>query len=62
MAVQQAQQTVEVNESAALIQTENANQATSYGEKQVAELPINGGNITNMAFSTPGSRAGQRHW
>jgi carboxypeptidase family protein/TonB-dependent receptor-like protein len=54
--VERAQQTVEVTASAGLVQTENANQATSYGAKQVADLPINGGDITNLAFSTPGLR------
>src|SRR5262249_28745149 len=56
LALQQAQQSVEVNDTASLIQTENANQASSYGEKQVRDLPINGGDITNVAFSTPGLR------
>ena len=56
MTVEQTQQAVEVTADAALIQTENANQATSYSQKQVADLPINGGDITNIAFSTPGLR------
>jgi len=54
--VERTQQSVEVMATAALLQTENANQATSYGTKQVAELPINGGDITNLAFSTAGLR------
>jgi hypothetical protein len=54
--VQSLSQSVEVNTSATLLQTENANQATSYGEKEVANMPVNGGDITNIAFSTPGLR------
>lgn len=54
--VERAQQSVEVTASATLLQTENANSATSYGAKQVADLPINGGDITNLAFSTSGLR------
>lgn len=54
--VERSQQTVEVEATAALLQTENANQATSYSSKAVADLPINGGDITNLAFSTPGLR------
>jgi hypothetical protein len=52
--VQGAAQTVEVHAESAVVQTENANQATSYGERQVANLPVNGGDITNFAFTTPG--------
>lgn len=54
--VERAQQRVEVTATTTLLQTENANQATSYGAKQVEDLPINGGDITNLAFSTPGLR------
>ena len=54
--VERAQQSIEVTASATLLQTENANSATSYGAKQVADLPINGGDITNLAFSTSGLR------
>src|SRR5580698_6230853 len=53
LAVQSVQQSVYVNSSASLLETENANQATSYGEKEVENMPINGGDITNIAFSTP---------
>jgi len=56
MSVEQTQQTIEITAHAALIQTENANQATAYSQKQVTDLPINGGDITNIAFSTPGLR------
>ena len=54
LSVQESQQTVEVTTGATLIQTENANSATSYGEKEVANMPVNGGDITNIAFTTPG--------
>jgi len=53
LAVQSVQQSVFVNSSASLLETENANQATSYGEKEVENMPINGGDITNIAFTTP---------
>jgi len=56
MDVARTQQNVEVVAQSSLLQTENANQATSYSGKQVEELPINGGDITNLAFSTPGLR------
>jgi len=56
LAVQSVQQSVYVNSSASLLETENANQATSYGEKEVENMPINGGDITNIAFTTPGLR------
>ena len=54
--VQQAEQVIQVTAGAPIIQTENANQATSYSQQQVASLPVNGGDITNIAFSTPGLR------
>jgi hypothetical protein len=56
MDVARTQQTVEVIAQSSLLQTENANQATSYSSKQVEDMPINGGDITNLAFSTPGLR------
>ncbi|MBT9333166.1 TonB-dependent receptor [Paracidobacterium acidisoli] len=56
LAVQSVQQSVYVNSSSTLLETENANQATSYSEKEVANMPVNGGDITNIAFTTPGLR------
>lgn len=56
LSVQAVQQSVYVNSSTSLLETENANQATSYGEREVANMPINGGDITNIAFTTPGLR------
>ena len=54
--VQGTGETIEVQADAGLVQTENANQSTSYGTRQLANLPVNGGDITNFAFSTPGLR------
>jgi hypothetical protein len=51
--VQGTGQTIEVQADGGLVQTENANQSTSYGTRQLANLPVNGGDITNFAFSTP---------
>ncbi|MBV9225440.1 MAG: TonB-dependent receptor [Acidobacteriaceae bacterium] len=49
-------QVVEVISPSSVLQTENANQATSFSEMQVRNLPVNGGDITNVAFSVPGVR------
>jgi hypothetical protein len=51
-----AKQAVSVTAESPLIEAENANQATSYGERQIEAQPVNGGDITNIAFSTPGLR------
>ena len=56
LSLQGAGQSIEVQADAGLVQTENANQSTSYGTRQLANLPVNGGDITNFAFSTPGLR------
>jgi hypothetical protein len=56
LAVQSVSQSVVVNGTSSLLETENANQATSYGLKEVANMPVNGGDITNIAFTTPGLR------
>jgi hypothetical protein len=56
LALQSVQQSVYVNSSNSLLETENANQATSYSEKEVVNMPINGGDITNIAFTAPGLR------
>lgn len=56
LGVQAVRQSVYVNSSTPILETENANQATSYEEKEVADMPINGGDITNIAFTTPGLR------
>ncbi len=46
---------VEVTDQAALLQTENANQATSYSQSQVDLLPNGGGDLTQIAQFAPGS-------
>ena len=56
LGVQGTEQSIEVQADTGLLQTENANQSTSYGARQLANLPVNGGDITNFAFSTPGLR------
>ncbi len=52
--VQGAQQVVEVQATAAILQTENANQASGFDTRQVVQLPANGGDITTLAFTVPG--------
>jgi len=49
-------ETVQVTTEAALVQTENANEATSFNQQQVVDLPMNGGDITNLAFTVAGIR------
>jgi hypothetical protein len=56
LAVQSVQQSITVSSAADLLQTENANQVTTFGSKEVTNMPINGGDITNIAFTTPGLR------
>ena len=56
LSVDSLSQSVYVSSDAALLETENANEATSFSLKQVANMPINGGDITNIAFTTPGLR------
>ncbi len=52
--VQSVSQVVEVNESAGLINTENANISATFSAKQMSDLPIPGGDITTIAFTVPG--------
>ncbi len=56
LGVKSVQQTVEVNTSIGLLQTENGNSVTSYGQQYIENTPVNGGDITNIAFTTPGVR------
>jgi hypothetical protein len=56
LAVKAVQQTVEVDTSAGLLQTENGNNLTDYSQQYIENTPVNGGDITNIAFSTPGVR------
>jgi hypothetical protein len=52
--VQGAQQVVEVQATAAILQTENANQASGFTTQQVVQLPAGGGDITTIAYTVPG--------
>jgi hypothetical protein len=54
--VESVQQTVEVATASELLQTENGNNLTDYNLHYVENTPVNGGDITNLAFSTPGVR------
>jgi hypothetical protein len=56
LAVQADQQTVQVDASNELLQTENGNNLTDYNQHYIENTPVNGGDITNIAFSTPGVR------
>ncbi len=56
MTVQGTQEVIEVRGESAAIQTENANLAASISSKQVVELPMNGGDVTTVAFTVPGVR------
>ena len=49
--------TVEVETGQPLIQTEDANISYTFSQKQIETLPIPGGDITNLAFSTPGTQS-----
>jgi outer membrane receptor for ferrienterochelin and colicin len=48
--------TVEVNAETSVVQTENANLATSYNTNQVVDLPMAGGDLTTLAMTVPGVR------
>jgi hypothetical protein len=52
--VQTVGQTIEVSDSAALLNTENANLAATFSSKQIEDLPMPGGDITTVAFTVPG--------
>ena len=56
LAVKSVQQTVEVTDTSNLLQSENANNVTSYDQHYIENTPVNGGDVTNIAFSTPGIR------
>jgi Carboxypeptidase regulatory-like domain/TonB-dependent Receptor Plug Domain len=56
LGLEAVEQTVEVNTSIGLLQTENGNSVTSYGQRYIENTPVNGGDITNIAFATPGVR------
>jgi outer membrane receptor protein involved in Fe transport len=52
--VESSQQIVEVTAATTLINSDNANLATSFDSHQVLELPAPGGDITTVAFTVPG--------
>jgi hypothetical protein len=56
LAVRSVSQTVDVQAPNELLQTENANSVTTYDDHYIENTPVNGGDITNIAFSTPGVR------
>ena len=56
LGLQTVQQVVDVTTTSTLLQTENGNQTTSYSQQYVENTPVNGGDITNVAFTTPGLR------
>jgi hypothetical protein len=56
LTVQSVSQSVNVSTNADLLQTENANQVSSYSQQYIESTPVNGGDITNIAFTTPGLR------
>src|SRR5262250_2277046 len=50
-----ASETIEVSGAAPLLQTENANLATTYTPSQIENIPSPGGDLTNFALSAPGA-------
>ena len=56
LSIQSVNQSVYVSDDAPLLETENANQASSFSLTEVKNMPVNGGDITNIAFTTPGLR------
>ncbi len=56
LAVKSLSETVDVQAPNELLQTENANNVTTYDDHYIENTPVNGGDITNIAFSTPGIR------
>src|ERR1700679_1288558 len=56
LAVKSVSQIVDVQAPNELLQTENANSVTTYDNHYIENTPVNGGDISNIAFSTPGVR------
>ncbi|MDR3701936.1 MAG: carboxypeptidase regulatory-like domain-containing protein [Candidatus Sulfopaludibacter sp.] len=54
LAVTGTQEIVEVQGEAAVLETENANLTSGFNTAQVVNLPMNGGDITTIAFTVPG--------
>ena len=51
---QEAKEIVMVTDTAPLLQTDNANMASTYSTQQMELLPAPGGDITTIAFTVPG--------
>jgi outer membrane receptor protein involved in Fe transport len=56
LGLKSVEQTVNVTASNSLLQTENANRVSNYDDHYIENTPVNGGDVTNIAFSTPGIR------
>jgi len=56
LGLEATQQSVDVDTTGGVLQTENGNSVTSFNQQYVENTPVNGGDITNIAFSTPGLR------
>jgi hypothetical protein len=52
--VESVSEVIEVRSDAAVLETENANLTTVFNAVQLADLPMNGGDLTNVAFTVPG--------
>jgi hypothetical protein len=52
--VQTVGQTIEVADTVALLNTDNANLTATFTSKQLEDLPMPGGDITTVAFTVPG--------
>lgn len=52
--LQMATETVMVTDAVPLLQTENANLASTFSTTQIETLPLPGGDITSVAFTVPG--------
>lgn len=46
--------TIEVTGETPILQTENANIATTFASTQLAEIPVAGGDVTSYAYTAPG--------
>ncbi len=57
--VQGTSEVVEVQAQATILQTENANLASGFNNQQMIQLPANGGDITTIAFTVPGTLVGK---
>jgi hypothetical protein len=58
LSVQGTSETVEVRAETSILQTENANLTSGFNTAQVTQLPMNGGDITNVSFTVPGVLVG----